>query len=64
MEADTAGSDEGTDDWMKMGSWGTAGSGCRAEDDGRDGGNGAGVAGAVTARRTVGWMGMGHGEDK
>lgn len=62
--ADTARSDKGTDDGMKMGSLGGlpgAASGQRTVGDRWRWGW---VAGAVSARRTVGWMGMGHGEDK
>lgn len=64
--ADTARTDEGTDDGMKMGPLG----GCQEQPVdkrrtvGETDGDGAGVAGAVSAQRTVGWMGMGHGEDK
>lgn len=64
--ADAARSDKGTDDGMKMGSL----RGCQEQPVdkrktvGETDGDGAGLAGAVSARRTVGWMGMGHGEDK
>lgn len=64
--ADTARSDKGTDDGMKMGLLGELLEQPvdKRRTTGETDGDGAGVAGAVTARRTVGWMGMGHGEDK